>query len=133
MICRIALSLLLSLLCASATAGLKGNVECQRLIDEAYALNAEGKTQAAIEKLQAAQKADPTASLAVSALAQMLFHVAPAQPPEMADKLRATAEKEARRALTLDQADPIAQDVLRLMSDSRPLPLHHANAAASTP
>ena len=119
-------SLSLALLCCAA------NVSAQaRINDAAGALTQEGdklmsqqKYMDALRSYQSANKADPASSQPLSRLANLLNVLSLAADADKKVSLRAQAEALAQQALKLDALDPIAQEVLRMLAEEKPAPLH---------
>lgn len=117
--------------CLPAWAGIEGNEQSTRLVQEAHLLRQQGKFNEAFDKYQEAVRADASASLPLSAIADMLHGLSENAAPADKEKLRAQATQAARAALQNAPQDPIAQEVLRkLQDDTPPPPLHKGNAAA---
>ena len=115
-----------------AQAGPLGNAEAMALIGQANSLAAEGKYAEAQAKLQAARKADPTASGPYSADAQLLSALAPrVNDPAQAEQLRQAALRLAGQALQRNPNDPLALEVRRGLLDGGDAPLHQPNQEAA--
>ena len=126
-----ALSLSLMLMAwAASQATVLPNEAAAPLVGEAASLAAAGKYQEAVDKYQAAAKLDPASSTPLSGIAQVLVTAADQTSGEQAVKLRQQAEAFVRQALKMEPADPFALEVLRLLSDGKPAPLHTATAEA---
>lgn len=104
---------------------------CASLVAEGRALTVQGKLRDALAKYQAAATAAPNASAPLSAAAHMYLVAADPARPEQAAALRKQAEGLARGALKLKPDDPLAQEVLRMLLDATPSPLHQPNEAAA--
>jgi tetratricopeptide (TPR) repeat protein len=104
---------------------------CQRLMQEAQALDGRGKYDEALEKFRAAQKADPQASLPISMEAMLVQRLSSHVPPEKTEEWRNAARGLATRALALEPDDPIARETLRVLDDGGSSPLHEANREAA--
>lgn len=100
------------------------NEACTVFQKEGNLLYSMGKYQEAIEKFKLADKADPTASIPVSSIAQVLLQVAGNASPEHAAAYRQQAEAAAHEALRRASGDPLASEVLRQLLDAKPPPLH---------
>ena len=119
-----ALLILCLLSAATARASILCNEACTALQKEGNELYSMGKFQQAIEKFQLADKADPQASLPLASIAQVLLQAASSASPENAAKCRQQAEGVARAALRRASGDPLANEVLRILQDGKPAPLH---------
>lgn len=126
----VAVGLSLALVCAAGHASVLPNKAAEPLVNEANVLVAQGKYQEGIAKFQEAAKADPAASGPLSGIANVLFKASFNAKGDAAVKLRQQAEGVARQALTLGADDPLAQEVLRNLTDDKPAPLHMPNQAA---
>ena len=123
----LSLSLSFSLLCFAPMASAQIPIN-----DAAAALVQAGDTQLfqrqpveAIRSYEAAMKADPTSSVPLSKLANTLYFLSILQTDAAKkSEWRAQSEALAQRALKLAPRDPIAQEVLRLLSEEKPAPLH---------
>lgn len=127
------IALLLALVCVAGHAqGLVPiNAEAEALIHQGHALQTQGKYKDAFEKFSAAAQADPQASLPLSSIAGMLLSMAKQTQDAGALKLRQQAEDMARQALQKHANDPVAMEVLRELTDDRPLPLHQPTPEAA--
>jgi tetratricopeptide (TPR) repeat protein len=123
-------SLLLALVCAASQASVKPNAAAAPLQQEGTSLFAQGKYKDAIAKYQEAAKADPTASEPLSGIANVLMAAAAQAQGDAKVRLRQQSESVARQALTLGPDDPLAQEVLRVLLEDRPAPLHVPTPAA---
>jgi hypothetical protein len=103
---------------------------CKDLLAQAEALQGQGKYREALDKYEAASKAEATSSLPLSLAAAMLSYVADRQAPEQRQATRARARVLATQALHLSADDPVAQEVLRTLDDG-PTPLHRPTPAAA--
>lgn len=128
---RILLAATLAAILPAATGATLCADKCQQLIHQAHALEAKGRYGDALEKFQAAREAAPGASQPLAFAAMLLQHLAKSVPDEAVAEVRAKAGAAANAALALDRDDPIAQDVLRLLEDDGPSPLHLPNPAAA--
>ena len=107
--------------------------------DAAASLVQEGDTQLfqrkpveAIRSYEAAMKADATSSVPLSKLANALYFLSILQTDAAKkSEWRAQSETFAQRALKLAPRDPIAQEVLRMLSEEKPAPLHEPTEQAS--
>ena len=116
---------------ALADVSCKGS--CLTLLEEGNALAGQDKFNEALAKYQAAADAAPQASVPVSSSASLLFDLSQRVKPDKADKaeeLRNAARAAARRALAIDGADPLAQEILRMLDDDGPSPLHRPKPEA---
>jgi tetratricopeptide (TPR) repeat protein len=104
---------------------------CQRLIQEARAFEGQGKYQEALEKLRAAQKADPQASLPIAMESSLVLRLSANVAPDKTAAWRDAARGLAMRALAVAPDDPIARETLRVLDDDGPSPLHQANPEAA--
>jgi tetratricopeptide (TPR) repeat protein len=111
-------------------AAVTGNAASEVLVQEGNALLAKNAFQPALDKYSAAAKADPGASMPVSAIAALLYKLSGGMPKDDVPKLRAQAEGQARAALKIDARDPLALEVLRLLSDDKEPPLHQGTPEA---
>lgn len=120
------LSLSLALLCCAAnvSAQVPINDAASALAQEGDKLLTQGKYTDAVRSYQAAGKADPASSQPLSRLASLLYSLSLAADAEKKANLRAQAEGLAQQALKLDARDPIGQEVLRLLTEEKPAPLH---------
>lgn len=131
----LSLSLAFSLLCFSPVASAQVPIN-----DAAAALVQKGDTQLfqrkpaeAIRSYEAAMKADATSSVPLSKLANALYFLSILQTDAAKkSEWRAQSEAFAQRALTLAPRDPIAQEVLRMLSEEKPAPLHEPTEQALT-
>jgi tetratricopeptide (TPR) repeat protein len=129
----LSLSLSFSLLCFAPTASAQLPIN-----DAAAALVKEGDTQLfqrkpaeAIRSYQAAMKADATSSVPLSKLANALYLLSLLQTDAAKkSEWRAQSEGLAQQALKLQPRDPLAQEVLRLLSEEKPAPLHEPTERA---
>lgn len=102
---------------------------CKDLLAQAEAFQGQGKYREALDKYEAASKAEPTSSLPLSLAAAMLSYVADRQAPEQRQATRDRARTLATGALRLSADDPVAQEVLRTLDDG-PTPLHRPTPPA---
>lgn len=129
----LSLSLSFSLLCFASMASAQVPIN-----DAAAALVQEGDTQLfqrkpveAIRSYEAAMKADATSSVPLSKLANALYFLSILQTDAAKkSEWRAQSEAFAQRALKLEPRDPIAQEVLRMLSEEKPAPLHEPTEQA---
>jgi tetratricopeptide (TPR) repeat protein len=128
-----ALVLLVSLLhTAPAMADLfPDNEKGRALLNQALALEAEGKGNEAFDRYREAALADPKASTPVAHIAYMLYISSKAAPAKEAPGQREQAAAAANAALQLDARDPLAMEVLRALSDSVQQPRHQPSSAAT--
>lgn len=120
---------LLSTVCA-AQPGFKMNAAAQALVDEGNVLGAQGNLQQALNKFSQANKADPSSSVPLSNIAEVLRQAAEQAEGEQQLKLREQSEALVRQILQKYPDEPLAHEVLRKLGDKLPPPLHAANAAA---
>ncbi|MYM69407.1 tetratricopeptide repeat protein [Pseudoduganella sp. FT55W] len=127
------IALLLALACTVGRAqGLVPiNAEAEALIHQGHLFQAQGKYKDAFEKFSAAAQADPVSSLPLSSLAGMLLRMSQQMQGDDAAKLRQQSEGLARQALQMHASDAVAQEVLRELSDDKPLPLHEPTPEAA--
>jgi tetratricopeptide (TPR) repeat protein len=97
---------------------------CHALVREGHALQAQGQYPQAYAKFKAASDASPRASIPASSAAALMVAMSASAKPEQADKLRAGARDMASQALRMAPDDPAAQEVLRMLDDATPSPLH---------
>lgn len=105
--------------------------EGKKFFDEANQLLLQGKLSEAFQRFDAAAKAAPASSLPLSGLARALLIGAENTEGETATRLRQQAERTARQALQKAADDPVAQEVLRMLGESKPLLLHKPTPAAA--
>lgn len=116
---------------APAMAGLlPSNEKATTLLNQAQALEAEGKGNEALQRFREAALADPTASSPLSHIAYMFYGASVAAPAKDAVELRQQAAAHANAALKLDERDPIAMEVLRALADGQPQVRHEPTPAA---
>lgn len=127
----LSLSILLAFGIPAASAANLCGEACMRLVGEAQALAGQGKIQEALVKFKEAEKAEPQASLPLSAAAALILHLSEGVKPEGRKQLREMARSMATRALSLADDDPVAQETLRMLDDDGPSPLRTPNPAAS--
>ncbi|HEX7982968.1 MAG TPA: tetratricopeptide repeat protein [Duganella sp.] len=120
------LSLSLALLCCAApvSAQVPINDAASALTQEGDKLMTQRKYADAVRSYYAAGKADPASSQPPSRLASLLYTLSVAADADKKANMRAQAEGLAQQALKLDPRDPIAQEVLRLLAEEKPAPLH---------
>lgn len=116
--------------CLPAWAGLEGNELSRKLVREGHVARQEGKLQEALDKYQAAARADGTASFPLSSIADLLYGLSEGAAPPRKDKLREQAGQAAGAALQNAPDDPVAHEVLRKLNDDTQEPRHAGNAAA---
>ena len=97
---------------------------CLGMVRQAHALEGQGKYQQALDQYKAAQQADPTASAPLSLAAGLLLKLSTAAPKGKVAEVREMARGLAERAASLSADDPVAQEVLRMLDDDGPSPLH---------
>jgi tetratricopeptide (TPR) repeat protein len=105
---------------------------CASLLDEGYALRAQGKLGEALAKFKAAGEAAPAASAPWASAAGIFLDVSKTAKPADVAKLREQAQGLANAALKRKADDPVALEILRELADATPSPLRQANAAASS-
>lgn len=127
----ITLAVLLSCFNLAATAATVCNEPCNTLLREGHGFEGQRKYKEAFEKYKAAETADPKASLPLSLTAGLIFKLSSVAPASEVTKMRNTARAMAERAAALTPDDPVAQEVLRMLDDDAPSPLHVPNAEAS--
>jgi len=127
------IALMLALACVAGNAqGLAPmNAEAESLVNQGHALQTQGKYKQAFEKFSAAAQADPQASLPLSSIAGMLLRMSQQTQGADAAKLRKQSEDMARQALQKHANDPVAMEVLREITDDKPLPLHEPTPEAA--
>jgi tetratricopeptide (TPR) repeat protein len=111
-------------LLASAFAAEPCNETCKTLLREGQVAQSQGQNKQAYDKFRAASSASPGASAPASAAAALFYQLSTGARPEEAGKLRASARDMATQAARLAPDDPVAQEVLRLLDDDAPSPLH---------
>jgi tetratricopeptide (TPR) repeat protein len=126
------LSLSLALVAAfNVHATVRPNDAGKALVQAGDVLLLNNQFKQAFDKYQEAAKADPQASEPLSKIANAL-RVFAASSSAGDDANRAEALRQARlaaqSALKLDASDPMAQEVLRLLNDEKPAPLHVPSA-----
>lgn len=104
---------------------------CNSLLREGHGFEGQGKYKEAFEKYKAAETADPKASLPLSLTAGLIFKLSSVAPASEVTKMRDTARAMAERAVALEADDPVAHEVLRMLDDDAPSPLHVPNAEAN--
>ena len=104
---------------------------CRGLVLEAQSLEGRARYQEALTKYKAAEQADPTASIPLSLAAGLVLKLSTVAPQDKAPQLRDMARALAERATLLAADDPVAQEVLRMLDDPTPPPLHPPNARAA--
>jgi len=115
----------------SARADVGCGQPCRGLVLEAQALEGRARYQEALTKYKAAEQADPTASIPLSLAAGLVLKLSTVAPQDKAPQLRDMARALAERATSLAADDPVAQEVLRMLDDPAPPPLHQPNARAA--
>lgn len=104
---------------------------CNSLVRQALALEGQGQYQEAMDRYQAAEKADPKASLPLSLPANLVFRLSNAAPKDKAGPMRDMARALAERATAVASDDPVAHEVLRMLDDNGLSPLHTPNPRAN--
>lgn len=122
---------LLAFFTTAASAAMQCGEPCHTLVRDAHVLEGQGKYQEALDKYKAAQQADPNASLPVSLQAGLMLKLSSVAPKDKAAQVRQAARALAERATTLAADDPIAHEVLRMLDDDGPSPLHTPNPRAA--
>ena len=132
-----ALSLSLSLSFAmlsfapTASAQIPINDAAAALVKEGDTLLFQRKPAEALQSYQAAAKADATSSVPLSKLANAVYFLSILQTDAAKkSQWRDQSEALARQALKLEPRDPIAQEVLRMLAEEKPAPLHEPNDQA---
>jgi predicted Zn-dependent protease len=123
--------LLITAIQLTVYAGVRGNEASQALVNEGNVLLAKGQFNDALSKYMAASKTDPTASIPISSMAYALLSASLLASGDNAAKLRQQSEAAAHQALLLGTNDPLAQEVLRILLEDKPAPLHVPSADAS--
>ncbi|MEM8514986.1 tetratricopeptide (TPR) repeat protein [Massilia sp. MP_M2] len=116
----------------SAHADIGCGQPCRGLVLQAQALEGRARYQEALTKYKAAEQADPTASIPLSLAAGLVLKLSTVAPQDAAPQLRDMSRALAERAARLEADDPVAQEVLRMLDDPAPSPLHQPNARAAT-
>lgn len=114
----------------AAQPGLKMNAAAQALFDEGAVLGAQGNLQQALNKFSQANKADPSSSVPLSNIAEILRQAAEQAQGEQQVKLRQQSEALVHQILQKFPDEPLAHEVQRKLREDQPPPLHAANAAA---
>jgi len=122
---------LLALFTTAASAATQCAEPCRTLVQDAHVLEGQGKFKEALDKYQAAEKANPQASLPLSLQAGLFLKLSSVAPKDKAGQVRETARVLAERATALASDDPIAHEVLRLLDDDGVSPLHTPNPEAA--
>lgn len=129
------LAALLAVLQVAAAPGARADIgcgqPCRGLVLEAQALEGRARYQEALTKYKAAEHADPTASIPLSLAAGLVLKLSTVAPQDKAPQLRDMARALAERAASLAADDPVAQEVLRMLDDPAPSPLHQPNTRAA--
>lgn len=130
---RHVLAVYLALVCAVSAAQTASviNDAARKLLDEGNVLLTQGKMGEALSRFSDSAKADPTASIPLSTMAETLRLASEQMQGEPQAKARRQAEEIARHALSKHGDDPIAQEVLRKLADNQSAPLHQPNAEAT--
>lgn len=97
---------------------------CGTLMREGHTLEGQGMYKEAFEKYKAAEVADPKASLPLSLAAGLVFKLSSVAPADQVPSMRNTARAMAEHAISLAADDPVAQEVLRMLDNDAPSPLH---------
>jgi tetratricopeptide (TPR) repeat protein len=100
------------------------NAAGQVHIDRGRSLFAQGQAQQAFDAYREAAKADPASSLPDSYTASMFGHLASRNSGEPAEKYHQQSLAFARRALKHNDADPLANEIIRLAGQDAAPPLH---------
>jgi len=104
---------------------------CRGLVLEAKSLEGQARYQEALTKYKKAEQADPTASMPLSLAAGLVLKLSTVAPQDKAQQLRDMSRALAERAAQLEADDPVAQEVLRMLDDPAPPPLHQPNDRAA--
>ena len=116
---------------ASARADIGCGQPCRGLLLEAQTLESRARYQEALAKYKEAEQADPKASVPLSLAAGLVLKLSTVAPKDKAPQLRDMSRALAERAAALEADDPVAQEVLRMLDDPGPSPLHVPNARAA--
>ncbi|TFW27249.1 tetratricopeptide repeat protein [Duganella callida] len=127
----LAAALALALACPVCRAQDAINATARTLIDEGNVLLTKGQGNDALVKFIAAAKADPESSLPPASIAHILFTASKLAQGDQADQLRQKAEAAARYSLSKHPGNPIALEVLRMLSEEQPLQLHQPTPEAA--
>lgn len=127
----VALMLALACTVCSAQGYIPITAEAKALIDQGHLFQTQGMYKEAFDKFSDAAKADPSSSLPLSSLASLLMGMSELMKGGDVAKVREQAEAAAQQALQKHPNDPIALEVLRGLTDGKPLPLHQPNAEAA--
>ena len=103
--------------CLPAMAAEPCKDDCRRLLDEAQALDGQGKHTEALQKIKEAETLAPNAALPQAAAASVFYRLSTIAKPDKVEEMRRLARGLAGRAVALDPANPIGQEVLRLLDD----------------
>lgn len=106
------------------------NEKAKALFKQGLAFEAEGKGNEALKSYREAALADPTASTPVSQIAHLFYVSSKNGPAKEAAASREQASAAAHAALKIDDRDPGAMEVLRLLSDDQPQKRHQPLEAA---
>jgi tetratricopeptide (TPR) repeat protein len=121
----VTLSFVLLCFTPTASAQIPINDAAAALVREGDAQLFQRKPAEALRSYEAAAKADATSSVPLSKLANALYFLSILQTDaEKKSQWRAQSEALAQQALKREPRDPIAQEVLRLLSEEKLAPLH---------
>lgn len=115
-----------------AQAVVLGNAQSQQLVQQGITLLSTGQMNEARGKFEQASEADPAASNPVSALS-LLYYVVSNEKSLTAEQhkdARSASQGLAARAIALDANDPLAQEVMRKLSDGVVLPTYQPQGNA---
>jgi len=104
--------------------------DCRRLLAEAHALDGQGKHTEALQKIKEAETLAPNAALPQAAAASVFYRLSTIAQPDKVEEMRRLARGLAGRAVALDPANPIGQEVLRLLDDG-PAPMRAPSPQAA--
>lgn len=116
----------------TAQAVVLGNAQSQQLVQQGITLLSTGQMKEARSKFEQASEADPAASNPVSALS-LLYYVVSNEKSLTAEQhkdARSATQELAARAIALDANDPLAQEVMRKLSDGVVLPTYQPQGNA---
>lgn len=129
---RILACALLSAFALSALANPVGiNAAGQALIDRGQSLLGQGQAQQAFDTYREAAKADPASSMPDSMSAALFGYLADRSTGDQRAKFRAQSLAFARSALKKNEADPTANEIMRVEQQDAPTPLHLPNKEAA--
>jgi len=125
----LALSVLLAL-GQAADAAEPCKEDCHRLLAEAQALDAQGQSTEALQKIKEAETLAPNAAMPQAMAAAVFYKLSTVARAEKVEEMRTLARALAGRSLALDADNPIGQEVLRLLDDG-PAPLRKPSPEAA--